>query len=289
MTKLIAIDIGGTSIKFSLWDGETLGPVQSRPTPANIDDFYAVLKDGADAVRGDAEVEGVAISSPGSVNQATGVIEGASAIPYIHNFEIQPRLVDLFGLPVTLENDANCAALAELAAGAGVGHHSLLFLVIGTGVGGAVVVNDRIWHGAHLYGGEFGYMLMRPEGTLSEIVSPVNLANRYNAATGDHIDGKTLFERAEARDPQAMRLVADAEAVLGKAIFNLQYAFDPERILIGGAISENAKFLDGVRAAVDAVKARVGIGDITPEILPCEYLGEANLRGAVVNFEQQVD
>ncbi|MBT8951554.1 N-acetylmannosamine kinase, partial [Lactobacillus delbrueckii subsp. bulgaricus] len=75
----------------------------------------------------DYQIAGVGISSPGAVNKATGIIEGASALPYIHNFRIQPELQRRFELPVSMENDANCAALAELADGAGKQVASLCF------------------------------------------------------------------------------------------------------------------------------------------------------------------
>ena len=80
-------------------------------------------------------IQGVAISSPGAVNKNTGVIEGASALPYIHGFNIQSELETLFALPVSIENDANCAALAEVAFGAAKGCTTALLLVLGTGVG----------------------------------------------------------------------------------------------------------------------------------------------------------
>lgn len=287
MTKLAAIDIGGTSIKFALWDGTSLQHVQHQPTPKTLPAFYAVLQAGVKAVcGGEADVAGVAISSPGSVNKQTGVIEGASAIPYIHNFPIQPKLEALFGLPVSLENDANCAALAELAAGAGVGKQSLLFLVIGTGVGGAVVIDGKIWHGAHLYGGEFGYMLMHDGQTLSNLVSPVSLSKRFSAKVGHSVSGKAVFELAEAGDVPAQQAVQEVVDTLGQAIFNLQYAFDPELVVIGGAISANDHFLAQVRQSIAKVKATVEIGTITPQLVPCAYLGEANLRGAVADFLQ---
>lgn len=95
-------------------------------------------------------IQGVAISSPGAVNKNTGVIEGASALPYIHGFNIQSELETLFALPVSIENDANCAALAEVAFGAAKGCTTALLLVLGTGVGGAVVIDGKVHHGEHL-------------------------------------------------------------------------------------------------------------------------------------------
>ena len=128
-------------------------------TPDNLDTFYEELSDAVNEIKANHKIVGVAISSPGAVNKATGVIEGASALPYIHNFKIVPELEKRFGLPVSIENDANCAAMAEVTFGNGRGCKNLAFVVCGTGIGGAVVIDGKICHGSHLYGGEFGCMV----------------------------------------------------------------------------------------------------------------------------------
>ena len=129
MNNLGLIDIGGTSIKFAVWDGNQLVEHVVRKTPHTLDEFYSVLTSEVFTMKKNYQITGVGISSPGAVNKKTGVIEGASAIPYIHNFEIQPELEKRFGLKVSMENDANCAALAELEDGAGQGADSLVFLL----------------------------------------------------------------------------------------------------------------------------------------------------------------
>lgn len=200
--NLIAIDIGGTTIKIATWINQKLKMAFTIDTPDNLDTFYEELTDAVNEIKANHNIDGVAISSPGAVNKATGVIEGASALPYIHNFKIVPELEKRFGLPVSIENDANCAALAEIADGAAKGCSSMAFLVIGTGVGGSIIINNQIWHGAHLYGGEFGFMIIDGK-QLSELASPVTMAKRYNKKTGKDFDGKTVFELADTDDPVA--------------------------------------------------------------------------------------
>lgn len=97
--------------------------------------FYQALTDEVDKIKKDTKIEGVAISSPGAVNKKTGIIGGSSAIPYIHNFKIVDELEKRFGLPVSIENDANSVALGELAEGSDKGCDSMAFFVIGTGIG----------------------------------------------------------------------------------------------------------------------------------------------------------
>lgn len=128
--NLIAIDIGGTTIKIATWINQKLKMVFTIDTPDNLDTFYEELTDAVNEIKAKNKIDGVAISSPGAVNKKTGVIEGASALPYIHNFKIVPELEKKFGLPVSIENDANCAALAELVDGSAKGCSSMAFLVL---------------------------------------------------------------------------------------------------------------------------------------------------------------
>ncbi|GEO52243.1 hypothetical protein LPL03_03390 [Lactiplantibacillus argentoratensis] len=141
MQSLGVIDIGGTTIKFAVWQDQQLVAKTKVTTPTTLAEFYTLLTTQVAQMKRDYQIAGVGISSPGAVNKATGIIEGASALPYIHNFRIQPELQRRFELPVSMENDANCAALAELADGAGKQVASLCFLIVGTGVGGSVIVN----------------------------------------------------------------------------------------------------------------------------------------------------
>lgn len=134
--NLIAIDIGGTTIKIATWINKKLKMIFTIDTPNDLETFYNELSNAVNEIKASNKIDGVAISSPGAVNKKTGVIEGASALPYIHNFKIVPELEKRFGLPVSIENDANCAALAELVAGSAKDCSSMAFLVIGTGVGG---------------------------------------------------------------------------------------------------------------------------------------------------------
>jgi hypothetical protein len=132
MSKIALIDVGGTSIKFGTWDGHELAKTGQSTTPATLTEFYQVLQMHVNLLQHRTPIAGVGISIPGSVNKQTGQIEGKSAIDYIHGFDIQSALTQQLHLPVTLENDANCAALAELTDGAGQDVSNLLFMIIGT-------------------------------------------------------------------------------------------------------------------------------------------------------------
>ncbi|MFD1429426.1 ROK family protein [Lacticaseibacillus mingshuiensis] len=285
---LAVIDVGGTTIKLAVWDNNELKAAHAIATPKTLTGFYEDLTAEVKKFQQAYAITGVAMSTPGAVNQDTGVIEGASALPYIHNFPIQPELAAHFGLPVTFENDANCAALAEVASGAGAGKKRVIVLVLGTGVGGAIIADGKIEHGAHLLGGEFGFMV-QGDNTVSGLGTAVNAANRYNAATGENKSGKEVFDLADAGDPQAIKEVETMYHALAVTIFNLQYSYDPELFLLGGGVSRNPRLLPGVEAALDAIMKQVEIATVRPEVAICKYKDEANLIGAVANFEQHLD
>lgn len=288
MSNIGLVDIGGTSIKFAAMVDDKLKKFDSIVTPKNLENFYTLLTDKVAMMKDKYQIEGVGISSPGAVNKKTGVVEGASAIPYIHNFPIQQELEKRFNLPVSMENDANCAALAELDSGAGRDVDSLLFLIIGTGVGGSVIINHRIWHGAHLFGGEFGFTLVNDQETLSNLGTSVGVAERFNHSSVPQTDfsGKEVFELADNGDKRAQKEVQTMYYSLAKGIYNLQYSFDPELIVLGGAVSNNKNLIPNINRNIEKIRQVVKIASIKPQVVACHYTDEANLRGAAVDFYQ---
>lgn len=280
---LLVIDVGGTTIKYASFEKGQLSHKGSKNTPRTLAAFYETLLSIKNEIKQYFPLTGVAMSCPGAVNKADGVIYGASAIPYLHNFPIQAELVALFKLPVSIENDANCAALAEVTYGAGKDYQDLLVFVIRTGIGGSVVLNKKIRHGAHLMGGEFGFMRMS-SGTLSEQASPVQVVNRFNAKHGLQLTGEALFNLAENGDQVAILAVAQLFDNLATAIFNLQYALDPEIILLGGGISQADFLIPKLQVALQVIYDEVGIGTIIPEIRVCQFQNDANLIGAAADF-----
>lgn len=283
--NLAAIDIGGTTIKIATWKDNQLQDKHAIDTPKDLNGFYKALTEEVNKIKKDTKIEGVAISSPGAVNKKTGIIGGSSAIPYIHNFKIVDKLEKRFGLPVSIENDANSAALGELAEGSGKGCDSMAFFVIGTGIGGALIINQKVWHGAHLFGGEFGYMIMGAH-TLSELASPVAMANRFNERTDKHLDGKTIFELADKDDPVASDERQTLIHALAVAIYNIQHSFDPEKIVLGGGISNNPELIPLLNKEIDRLRDGLDLVTLKPDIVLCKLKSDANLRGAVADFEQ---
>ncbi|MEK5172620.1 ROK family protein [Heyndrickxia sp. FSL W8-0496] len=285
---LLVLDIGGTSVKYAIWENEGLLEKAEMVTPSTWDEMKRQFRNLKVGFTERYEIEGVAISSPGAVNQEKGIIEGSSAVPYIHYFPIFQEWSKVFECPIAVENDANCAALAEVWNGAGKGLQTVLFVVVGSGIGGAVIVDGKIWRGKHLFGGEFGYMLLTDNGTFSELGTAVHMAKRVAKRKNLHesqLSGKQVFELAEQGDPIAQVEVEAFYHYLALGIYNLQYSFDPEKIIIGGGVSSKEDLIPQLNIKLEEIVKKVGIAPFIPEITLCKYKNDANLIGAVRHYQ----
>ncbi|AUI72070.1 ROK family protein [Companilactobacillus alimentarius] len=285
MSKLIVIDVGGTSIKYGLWDDEiqVLSNKSSLETPNNIEDFYHNFESINNEFK-NRKIDGVGISIPGIVDQDTGIIGGSSALPYIHDFPIKQVIQEHLNLRVALENDANCAALAELSIGVAKDLNDILFLVIGTGVGGAVVSNRKIIRGSNLYGGEFGMMMGDGKKQLSLWGTAVHMAERYNSKYGMNLSGKQIIELADSGDFTAKAETQVMYDNLAQAIYNLQFVTDPQAIIVGGGVSRSSIFMKHLIETVNVYLDSLGNIPIYPKIMASKFHNDSNLIGAAYNF-----
>ena len=229
-----------------------------------------------------------------AVVQEDGTVEdkGSFKTPsdLIHDFDIKSAMADVLGLPVAMENDANCAALGETWIGIAKDCKDVAFFVIGSGVGGAIVKDGRVHHGAHLHGGEFGYMVGDDGATiLSTAGSTENIARLCERLKGlpDHsLDGRKVFALAGEGDAEAAKAVKQMIESLARAIYNIQYSYDPECFVIGGGISAREDFVPAIQEAIDAILERVKVARIRPDVRTAEFGNDANLIGAVRHFLQ---
>lgn len=289
--SIVVFDIGGSAVKFGLWQEDALAGKGSFETPKTWNELKAEMKSVFDGYVATDSVEGVTISSPGAVDSGTGIIGGISAVPYIHHFPIKAEWESLFGVPVSVENDANCAALAEVWLGAARDVQNALFIVIGSGIGGAVIVNRQLFKGKNLFGGEFGYMLLDAENTLSRLGSPVQVAERYGKAmemSDGVVDGKYLFAKAEEGEPMAVAYVDGMIDALARGIYNLSVSFNPDRVIIGGGISVRDDLIARIRERTAYHLNAHGAEAVEPDIHVCAFRNDANLIGAVAHFRETI-
>lgn len=287
---IACLDIGGTSIKVALSDekGNLIekGHVSVAET---FEELMGNIVTWVNSMKEKYEIEGVGISSPGAVDTKAGIVGGASAVPCIHGPNWKEEIQNRLGLKAAIENDANCAALAEVFSGSAKGVDSMMFLVCGTGIGGAIVENGKVHHGKNLHGGEFGYMLMAQEDgryiNFSEFASTMSFVRKVRAHYNDDSwDGLKVFEAAENGDTFCKEAIETFYRNLARGIFNIQYVYDPEMILLGGAISDREDIIDKLNEKLDEILEIVQIAAVKPKLAACTHTKDANLIGAVANY-----
>lgn len=293
MEAYMVFDIGGTFIKYAVMD-ESARKLRSGKlaTPKDgLDSFLQTIQRVAEENAADFELQGIAVSSPGAVDIKTGYIGGASAIPYIHGVNMTALIREKTRLRTVIENDANCAALAEGWLGAAKATDYYICIVIGTGIGGSIVLNQTILRGANLHGGEFGCMIMGApaqeplQGTWSlaastnALVEEVKKRKQLEEGT---FDGEAEFRLAKEGDSIAKECIAEFYKRLAIGIYNLKYALDPEKILIGGGVSSRPEVIEGINRELQQLRNDVSTLQI--EVEACQFGNDANLVGALFHF-----
>ncbi len=251
MKQYICIDIGGTAIKYGVVQSGEIPEIirtDSCKTPENGTKILQKVFDIIEGLkRNCGQTEAVCISSAGIVNSEEGCILEANddLISGYTGTKIADRVKEKFGIPCFVENDVNCAAMAEYYAGAAKGYHSMLMLTIGTGIGGAFIAGGKLLKG-HTYSAcEVGYMNME-EGTFEEIAATSALVARTAKRlhkTADEISGKWIFEQAQDGNEVCIEEIDRMCDILAKGISNICYVLNPEIVLLGGGISAQTDWL----------------------------------------------
>lgn len=286
---LLAIDIGGTFVKHGVWNEGSLTKTARFRTPDTWELMKKSLLSVKEKMAEQFDIEGVAFSVPGAANPQTRQIEGESLIDYLHYFPIYDELEAAFGLPVSFENDARCAALAEIWKGSAKDSKDILFVVIGTGIGGAIVVDQKIVRGANMYAGEIGFMLLDKEQDFGRLATAVAMAKRYADRKGlppNEIDGEEVFELAEKGDIVAQEEVDRFFYYLTVGLYNLASILNPEKIVIGGGVSRLEGFKQRIEKELEALFSRIYHNPYPPIIEIAAFKSDANLIGAVYHFKQ---
>jgi glucokinase len=254
---IIGIDIGGTSSKLGLVaDGRVMARARVLTTGhADEHAFADVLVAEAQRLAASvgAPITAVGIGAP-NANQLTGLIEMAPNLPWEHDVPLARMLGDRLGVPATLGNDANAAALGEWRYGAGCGIDDLLVVTLGTGVGSGFIVNGRLVLGSAGNAGEVGHMTLYPggrpctcgrRGCLEAYVSIRGMLATYEEEGGmaSVNDVKGLAERAHAGDAAAVRVFLRSAEWLAIALANAVCATGPRRIVLFGGIARTGELL----------------------------------------------
>lgn len=305
----IGFDIGGTTIKHGILDEQ--GRILEKAAIATSHDrnvFYANLLSLIQAYQTRYEITGIGISAPGII-QKDGLMLTAGAIQSLYGENIKEVLEAATNLPVAIENDANAAAIAEKWIGNAQGIENYLCIVLGTGVGGGIVINGEVYRGAHGMAGEFGWMVQRAlpqngdiesesinfrQSIVTGLVRLYNLAaQKENPEASVVKDARVIFERAEAGEDLAKEITAEFYEGLSLALMNLISCYDPEVILIGGGVSANEIFHRRLQETLETLKSRHGSihylrGKTIAPVRAAKLQNDAGLIGAVYQIHHQL-
>lgn len=298
MRKILAIDIGGTFIKHAVMSGEQDFKITAQnkiPTPkTNHAELLAAL---ADIFNAQDDAEGIAISMPGLIDTFKGVCLSSGALDFSNGHCIAEELQNICGVSVTVENDANCAALAEVKSGSLVDVKDALVLVFGTAVGGAVIRGGELYRGSHFCAGEVSYQLKNLQGKIAD-------ENFYGQDLGavafqkscaeilemppEDVSGEMIFDLIADNDDDMLDALYKYAHGVAAMIFNLQVLFDPEKFALGGGISQQQSFIDAVQDKIDELYAEAPLYLPRPEVVACKYHNDANLFGALYRYLSEV-
>lgn len=241
MTKYIAIDIGGTNIKYGLIDDqENLLEDHEVPTQAHKGASF-IMEIVQSIVRGylDQDPKGICISTAGMVDPVKGEIFYAGPqIPNYAGTQFKKVLEETFSIPCEVENDVNCAGLAEATSGSGQGSKVAICLTIGTGIGGCLILDNKVFHGFSNSACEVGYIHL-PDGDFQDLASTTALVNYVAELHGDdpaEWNGRRIFSEATEGNKLCIQGIDRMVSYLGKGIANICYVVNPEVVILGGGI-----------------------------------------------------
>jgi fructokinase len=232
--------------------------------------------------------DAVGIGTPGSVSRRTGMLKNSNTVC----MNGQPLAADLearLGLPVRMENDANCFALAEALLGAGRGHDMVFGVILGTGVGGGIVVGGRLWSGPQDIAGEWGHHVLDPagpacycgsRGCVETMLCGPALEAEHVAAGGPPCGADAVAARAAAGDERAVRVLDRYLDRFGRALANVINILDPAVVVLGGGLS-NLAVLHTARGR-QAVARHVFNDELTTPIVQNELGDSAGVIGAAL-------
>lgn len=319
---VVGVDVGGTNIVVGVMpeDGSRELAMRSQPTRAElgaemvVDRIVEMVEDAITVARAETgarreDFVGVGIGAPGPLDRERGMVLVAPNLGW-RDLPLRDLVQERVGLPATLDNDANCATLGEWWTGAAKGGHNVIGLTIGTGIGGGIIFNGRLYHGSSDVAGEIGHTTIDSTGRrckcgnygcLEAYASGTAIAERAREALEvgeasilpdmvqgrlDRITAHMVYEASERDDPLAREIVRETARFLGAGVANLLNTFNPDVVVIAGGVTQAGDALfEPLRVEVRrrAFRPAVDACRIVPGTLP----GSAGVVGAVATFLQQ--
>lgn len=306
MKRYLALDMGGTFIKYALMEpqGEIAA---SGKVPSPLDSMEHLLE----VLRGIGQqfqgaYAGVAVSMPGRIDTKRGIAHTGGMFTYIRDTPVGQLFADCLGQPVCAANDAKCAASAELWSGALQGVSNGAVVVLGTGTGGGVVLDGKVWMGTTFAAGELSVLPVRFAGLAgmgkgshdldtdllwAHYASATGLLHQYAIRKGVDpagLDGLQFFAAYDAGEKEAVEALDTFGEMTAAGIYAVQSVLDLERYAIGGGISARPEVTDIIREKLGQLYDAIFFTPFgKPEVVHCKYGNDANLLGALRFFLEQ--
>ena len=312
MKYYVGIDLGGTFIKAGVVD-EEYHILAKSSVPSQVDGDDEGLADRIAQAATMAmeqlgltikDITSVGVGTPGAVDTVNGVVVYANNLGF-RNTPLGKYLEDRLHTSVYLENDANVAAYGEVLAGAAAGYKDVVVVTLGTGVGGGIIIDGKIYRGFNQFGGELGHMVVQyggrqctcgRKGCIEAYASATGLINMTTEAMEAHpesalwkvaptleeVNGKTAYDGMRMGDPVACEVVDTYQNYLGAGLTNFVNIFQPEVLLIGGGICKEGETLLAPLREYIAKEAYSIEGQPTCQLRVCKLGNDAGTIGAAM-------
>ena len=293
--KFLAIDLGGTDIKYALMTRDAEIIEKSKvPTPelalGSIEVIIEVLSDIISQYYG--QIEGIALSMPGILNSFTGDTESAGLYSHYLSHNNLPRLLQAhFDLPITVENDGKAAALSELWKGGLKDVDNGAVVILGTAVGGGIIIDRKLYRGNTFAAGEMSFMLTNNDdnefwGGTGGSSYLVRLVSEKLDIPLEELNGYKVFELANDGDAQVLEILKIYTDKLARQLYSMQALLDLDLFAIGGGISRQPILHEYLQQSINEYcdahpflefMPRVPV----PKITTCKFFNDSNLIGAL--------
>jgi glucokinase len=262
---VIAVDVGGTQLRAALYLDESLNPVKiarsntRHPTETPLDRLISLIES---IWPDDKTVTAIGVAAAGPLDPFEGIIFEAPNVPGWVDLPIKSKLEDCFHTTVALGNDANMAAIGEWRYGAGIGHHHVIYITVSTGIGGGIIVDDRLLLGVRGLAAEIGHITVLPDGPLcgcghrghlEALASGPAIARWVSQEIsqgahsilpgGETLSAKMIAEAARSGDELSIEAFDRAGTFLGRAVADFAHIFNPSIVIIGGGVSRAGPLL----------------------------------------------
>ncbi|WP_150466261.1 ROK family protein [Francisella sp. SYW-9] len=242
----LCFDIGGTYVKYGIIDdNENIVDSGKFPTPRNAcrDTIPNKLIDYSKEILNSYNIQKIGISTAGQVDAKLGrIIYANDNLPNYTDCNLAEKIHSQIGVKTYVENDAYCAALGEMCQGAAVNSKNFICLTLGTGVGGAFVLDKKLYKGSSNSAAIAGYMPIN-NSCFDKIVSTQGMLDHYHTLTGKDVNGIELFQKIRSLEKEAVIVYESFINNIVLALLNIVYMFDPELVVVGGGISSQGQML----------------------------------------------